>query len=355
MQLNNILVTGGSGFVGSSVAIRLRSVMKESCVFVLDNLMRRGSELNLLRLEKAGIEFVHGDIRCPEDLTRLPDFDLLIDCSAEPSVHAGQTGSPLGVIHTNLVGTLNCYEAARQRQAAVLFLSSSRVYPIQALNSLAYTEGETRFLLLDEQHLPGCSAEGVTEDFPLSGIRSFYGATKLASELILQEYASSYGVRCLIYRCGVIAGPWQMGRVDQGFLSLWVARHYFKKALKYNGFGGQGKQVRDVLHIDDLCDLILIHLTNFSVWDGRIYTVGGGRRSSTSLLELSEICRAETGQEIPVTSQPNTSPMDVRIYLSDCTAVSRDTGWRPRRGVRDIVQSTARWIEEHESVLRRVF
>lgn len=354
MDLNEILITGGSGFVGSSIAISLKGELDAS-VYAFDNLMRRGSELNLSRLESAGVEFVHGDIRCPEDLERLPDFDLLIDCSAEPSVHAGSSGSPAALLNTNLVGTLNCYEAARRRGAAVLFLSSSRVYPIAALSSLAYREADTRFVLLDQQETLGCGAAGVNEDFPLAGARSFYGTTKLASELVLQEYAFSYGIRCLIYRCGVIAGPWQMGRVDQGFLSLWVAQHYFQRPVTYIGFGGTGKQVRDVLHIDDLCDLVLFHLADPAAWDGRVYTVGGGRNCSTSLIELTDLCRQETRHEVPVFSEPKTSPMDIPVYLSDCAAVNRDTSWRARRGLRDIVADTARWIEDHDSLLRPVF
>ena len=145
------------------------------------------------------------------------------------------------------------------------------------------------------------------------------------------------------------------GRVDQGFLSLWVARHHFQKPLTYIGFGGTGKQVRDVLHVDDLCDLISMHLADATAWDGRVYTVGGGREVSTSLLELTELCRQETGHEVPVASEPGTSPMDLRIYLSDCATVSHDTGWKPRRGVREIVADTAHWIEENESTLRPIF
>ena len=173
MELKEIVITGGSGFVGSSIAVRLKRDLEGVSVYAFDNLMRRGSELNLSRLEKAGVEFMHGDIRCQEDLARLPSFDLLIDCSAEPSVHAGASGSPTTVLNTNLTGSLNCFETARQQNAAILFLSSSRVYPIEPLNALAHREGETRFVLLDEQQPSGCSAEGVTEDFPLTGARSF--------------------------------------------------------------------------------------------------------------------------------------------------------------------------------------
>ena len=110
-----------------------------------------------------------------------------------------------------------------------------------------------------------------------------------------------------------------------------------------------------MLHVDDLCDLILLHLSDPSVWDGRMYVVGGGLKSSTSLAELTEICRQETGRDVPLASEPETASTDVPIYLSDHTRISRHTGWKPQRGVREIVADTARWIEAHESTLERIF
>jgi len=221
-------------------------------VTVLDNLSRRGSELSLPRLRAAGVEFHHGDIRFVEDFSSLPPYDVLIDCSAEPSVQAGLAGSPRSVLDTNLIGTINCLEAARTRGAAFLFLSTSRVYPIEGLNGLPFTETDTRFCWDGEARISGFSELGIAESFALDGARSFYGTSKLAAELLIKEYVFSYGTRALVSRCGVIAGPWRMGRVDQGVISLWVARHYFGRPLSYTGFGGQGKQVRDILHVRDL-------------------------------------------------------------------------------------------------------
>ena len=200
----------------------------------------------------------------------------MIDCSAEPSVQAGLSGSPRSVLDTNLVGTINCLEAARARGAAFLFLSTSRIYPIAALNDLPFTETETRFRWDDAPGIPGFSGRGIAEGFTLDGARSFYGTSKLAGEQLIQEYVFSYGMRALINRCGVIAGPWQMGKVDQGVITLWVARHYFGRPLRYTGFGGQGKQVRDILHVHDLFDLLLLQLEAPERWDGRVYNVGGG-------------------------------------------------------------------------------
>ena len=300
------------------------------------------------------IEFFHGDIRCPEDLETVPDFDLLIECSAEPSVHAGQDGSPFAVVNNNLVGAIHCLEAARSRNAAFLFLSTSRVYPIGPLNDLSWTEAETRFELDDVQTLAGCSHEGLSEAFPLEGARSFYGTTKLAAELLIDEYVFSYGMPALINRCGVIAGPGQMGKVDQGVITLWVARHLFEVPLSYIGFGGSGKQVRDILHVDDLFQLLDQQIADVSKWDGRRYNVGGGRASSVSLLELTGLCQRVTGKSVAISPVPETTAVDVRIYISDTSRVRSDFDWEPSRTPEDIVREVANWIGEHEEVLRQI-
>ena len=166
------------------------------------------------------------DIRNSEDLDLIERADLVIDCAAEPSVQAGATGDPTQIINTNLGGTLKCLEFARQRDAAFLFLSTSRVYPIDRLNRLPFEESETRYRWQASDE-PGHSEYGVSEMFSLDGARSFYGAGKLASELIIQEYVYNCQMPALINRCGIITGPWQMGKVDQGVVTLWVANHFF--------------------------------------------------------------------------------------------------------------------------------
>ena len=305
---------------------------------VMDNLSRRGSELNLPRLKSARVEFCHGDIRSVEDFDKLPEFELLIDCSAEPSVQAGQAGSPRSVLFTNLVGTINCLEAARIRGAAFLFLSTSRIYPIKALNDLPYTETETRYRWMEQPGSVGFSRHGVAENFPIDGARSFYGSSKLACEQLIQEYVYSYKMRALIDRCGVIAGPWQMGKVDQGVVTLWVARHFFERPLSYIGFGGHGKQVRDILHVHDLFDLILLQLEAPYAWDGRVYNVGGGEDVSVSLRELTELCIKETGKRVSIASSPETATVDLRVYITDARKVRDDFRWSPTRDPRRIVR-----------------
>ena len=172
-------------------------------------------------------------------------------------------------VHTNLLGAYNCLELARRDEAQFVFLSTSRVYPFEALDAIAYEEGPTRFELGPEQELAGVSAAGIAEDFPLHGARTLYGATKLAAELLIAEYAARFGLRTVVDRCGVIAGPWQMGRVDQGVFAFWVLHHHFGVPLSYIGYGGSGRQVRDLLHVEDLIELIDAQLLDPDHWAGR--------------------------------------------------------------------------------------
>src|SRR6516165_2621492 len=169
-----ILVTGGAGFVGSHLALLFKRDMLNSTVIALDNLKRRGSELALQRLASGGVEFRHGDIRNREDLADAGSLDLLIECSAEPSVQAGLVEGDRYLINTNLMGTINCLDHARRHDAAVVFLSTSRDYPIAPLRELPLVSTETRFVIPASSTGPGWSARGVNESFPLIGSRSLY-------------------------------------------------------------------------------------------------------------------------------------------------------------------------------------
>jgi len=352
---SRILVTGGAGFVGSNLAIALKRRWPGATLLAFDNLHRRGSEQNLPRLQREGVVFVHGDIRSPDDLSAIrPAPDLIVECSAEPSAQAGYAGSPAYLVGANLTGCFHCLDLARRAKADFIFLSTGRVYPFRRLNELPFTETETRYRWSAAQTFPGVSEHGISEHFPLDGPRSLYGMTKLAAELMVEEFADAYGIRFLIDRFGLLAGPWQMAKSDQGVLTLWMGSHYFGRNLSYIGFGGTGKQVRDILHIDDFCDLLLDQVEHFTLYCGRRFNVGGGAANSLSLREATNICAEITGNSPPISASLETRPADVRIYISDHREVSAINNWRPRRDAHTVLRDIHQWLQAEGKQLESI-
>ncbi len=351
--LTRVLITGGAGFVGSTIAVAFRRCLPGVEVVALDNLRRRGSELILQRLRAHGIPLAHGDVRVAGDFPE-EEFDLLVECSAEPSVLAGYGSSPQYLIDTNLTGALHCLEFCRRRCRKLIFISTSRVYSVARLNSLPLRETENRLEFLDAPAVSGASAEGIEEDFSTASPRSLYGATKLAAEMLAEEYRHAYGVQTVVNRCGVLAGPWQMGKGDQGIFTFWLASHYFQRPLRYIGYGGGGRQVRDLLHAEDLAELVLEQARAMDRWDGRTFNVGGGRDISLSLRETTELCQRLTDRRLEIASEPANRPMDVPWYVSDCRRLFAQTTWRPRRGPEQILSDTLDWMRQHETALKEV-
>jgi CDP-paratose 2-epimerase len=348
-----ILITGGCGFIGSNLAVALAE--KGYGVTCFDNLSRRGSELLLSRILAHGCTFCHGDIRCPEDLSKLKqDYSTIIECSAEPSVMAGALGSGANyLISNNLVGAINCFEFARERGISVLFLSTSRVYPYDRINRCRFKEGQTRYIYDDTCN--EMSTNGISISFPLDGPRSLYGATKLCAEHLLQEYCAQYGMKGIINRCGVIAGPWQLGKVDQGIFTYWLAQHYFRRPSCYIGFGGKGKQVRDLLHVDDLAMLILRQLEQIDHFQGEVFNVGGSVLSNLSLMETTRLCQEITGNDIEISSQLDTRPADVIWFIMDNGETTTIFDWKPSKDGQRILEDIYEWLKTNEDKFSQIF
>lgn len=346
-----ILVAGGAGFVGSSLCFRLKEKCPAYDIIAFDNLKRRGAELNLPGFRERDIGFVHGDIRNVEDILAVGPFDVLVEASAEPSVLAGLDSDPTFVINNNLYGSINCFNICLKYGARLIFLSTSRVYPIEKIERANIVELAERYAFSELQDRTGISVKGISEGFSLEGARSFYGSTKLAAEYFIAEYAAFYGLQAAITRFGVIAGPRQMGKTDQGVVTLWMAKHYWKQPLTYIGFGGEGKQVRDILHIEDAIDLIELQIHRPELFSGKIFNAGGGLKGSISLREMTALCARITGNTLGIGSDPKTRPADLRIYISDNTKIQRETGWSPKRDPEVIFIDIFNWIRQEEDRL----
>ncbi|MDW8217093.1 MAG: NAD-dependent epimerase/dehydratase family protein [Acidobacteriota bacterium] len=328
-----ILLTGVCGFVGSVVARTLRDLLTDLEVIGVDNLIRPGSEINRRRLRAAGVRVIHGDIRLGSDVEGLPRCDWIIDAAANPSVLAGvdgKTGARQLVEH-NLVGTLNLLELARRWNAGFILLGTSRVYSIAALCAMPLVSLSTRFAPDPAASIPGLSAEGVTEHFSTTPPLSLYGSAKLASEIMALEYGAAFGFPVFINRCGVMAGAEQFGKADQGIVSFWIRSYAARRPLRYIGFDGLGRQVRDCLHPADLANLLVSQMRAEQAPDlPRVVNVGGGLASSFSLAELSAWCADRFGAH-EVTADLTPRPFDVGWLVLDTTLAQTSYGWRPTR------------------------
>jgi CDP-paratose 2-epimerase len=353
-HMQHTLIAGGAGFVGSHLAIWFKSQYPHYRVTALDNLSRKGSELNVSRLQAAGVHFIQADTRFPAQLVMEHPVSLVIDAAAEPSVLAGISGGLDYLIHTNFNGTIHLLDLAKAHGAGFIFLSTSRVYPYTSLQQLEVVPENNRFVLGTASYPQGISHHGISENFSLNGPRSLYGATKLASELMVQEYAATFGVKAVINRCGVIAGPWQMGKVDQGVTILWLAKHFWKQPLQYIGFGGTGLQVRDLLHVQDLCRLIDYEAHNLPELNMQTFNAGGGQANTISLAELTDLCSEITGNTVPISPVHEDRAGDIPWYVSDNRLITAATGWKPEKTVTDILKDSFKWLTENESILKPI-
>jgi len=342
-----ILISGICGFAGSHIARYLIESREGLTVLGVDSLARAGSETNRLELRRRGVSVIHGDIRIASDIEALPAVDWVIDAAAQPSVLAGRDGktSVRQLLEHNLLGTVNLLEYCRGCNAGLILLSTSRVYSIPALAQLPMRVETSTFLLDGTRPWPyGVGQEGVTEQFSTEAPISLYGATKLASERLAQEYAAGFQVPLWINRCGVLAGGGQFGTAEQGVFSFWIHAHLAKRPLKYLGFGNSGFQVRDALHPRDLAAMVDYQLDRGT--KGELFNVSGGRSNSMSLAQLTAWCDQRFGPHRPA-SDGLDRPYDVPWLVLDSAKASTATGWKPHIGLQQILEEVAEHAETH--------
>ena len=342
-----ILISGICGFAGSHLARYLLECHDGITILGVDNLARVGSETNRLPLKQLGVQLFHGDIRVASDLETLPAADWVIDAAAQPSVLAGRDGktSTRQLLEHNLLGTVNLLEYCRSASAGFILLSTSRVYSIPALAQLPLREESAAFTLDTSRLLSSAvSPAGVCEGFSLEAPISLYGATKLASERLAQEYAAGFQLPVWINRCGVLAGAGQFGTTEQGIFSYWLHAHAARRTLKYLGFGGHGYQVRDALHPRDLARMVDFQLRTSE--SGRLMNVSGGQANSMSLAQLTEWCDQRFGPHTPV-ADGSERPYDVPWLILDSREAFGLATWKPEISLQQILEEIARHAESH--------
>ncbi len=346
--LMKILITGICGFVGSHLALTLSEENDGIQISGLDNLLRPGAESNRGLLRARGISVAHGDLRMRSDIDSLPAAEWVIDAAANPSVLAGIDGrsSARQLVEHNLIGTLNLLEYCREKKAGLILLSTNRLYSVRDLAALPVTERGNTFALDTSLPLPaGITAAGLTEDFPVRQPISLYGSTKLSSEIMAQEYGSTFGFPVWIDRCGILAGAGQFGTAEQGIFSYWLHAHAARRQLRFIGFGGHGRQVRDAFHPYDLSRLISAQIRRDPPSDP-IYNVGGGPANSMSLANLTTWCNERFGNHA-VGSDLRPRPFDAPWIVMDSSRTTAEFGWTPDRSLLSILDEIAAHVQNH--------
>tara|TARA_B100000003_G_scaffold115210_1_gene103189 strand:- start:311 stop:1333 length:1023 start_codon:yes stop_codon:yes gene_type:complete len=338
-----ILITGGCGFVGSNLCIFLKK--KKYKITSLDNLSRKGSKYNLELLKKKKIKNLKIDIQNYKKISKLPKYDLIIDCCAEAAVEVSKNQIDR-VINTNLIGTINILKKVKKDKSKIIFLSSSRINPINEINKILNKKNLNKKISLNKSF---------NENSSIIGPKTIYGVTKLASEMFIEEFSYAFNIKYIINRCAVISGPLQFGKQDQGFVSLWVWKHLMKKKLNYIGYNGLGNQVRDVLHIYDLCELIDLQIKKINYINNTLFTVGGSKRNCISLNELTTICEKISGNTLNISKIKKTSIYDIPYFVTNNSKVSKTYNWKPKRNIFKTVLDTYNWLKEDKSKINKFF
>ncbi len=338
------LITGGAGFVGSNLAHRLLDAGRR--VRILDNLCRPGVEQNLQWLRQnhgERLEVMVADIRDAEAVDdAMSGVTQVFHFAAQVAVTTS-LAQPREDFAVNAQGTVNVLESARsQRQPpALLLTSTNKVYG--ALDDIPLTLEGQRYLPADL----ALRSQGIAESRPLD-FHSPYGCSKGSADQYAIDYARSYGLTTCVFRMSCIYGPRQFGTEDQG----WVA-HFLLRALRGESITiyGDGRQVRDVLFVDDLVDAFLAAEQHAPKLSGRAFNIGGGPGSSISLLDLLDRIEQLHGTR-PRTVLDGWRTGDQRYYVSDTRAFETATGWRrtvdPQAGIERLYS----WLAEREQSSR---
>ena len=336
------LITGGAGFIGTNAAAYY--LKKGNKVVVYDNLSRAGAKQNLNWLKKQGgnLVFVKGDIR--DDKKLLETFkkygpDLVLHLAAQVTM-VTSVENPREDFEINALGTFNLLEAMRntKSKAAALYSSTNKV--MGELLHIPVLEKEKRY---DYKNI-----KGVNESFPLDFFGP-YGCSKGAGDQYFLDYARIFGLNTIVFRQSGIYGSHQFGIEEQGWLAWFCNALLFDKPVT---IFGNGKQVRDVLYIDDLLRAFDLALKNIKKTRGKAYNVGGGPKFSLSIWELFEILEKLAGKKFNYKFGP-WRPGDQKVYISDISKAKKDFNWSPKISPKEGVKKLYIWIAQNKNLIKK--
>lgn len=334
-------ITGGGGFIGSNLAASLLQRGEEVVVF--DNFSRKGSEANAAWLKKTykkGLHIVKGDIRAGEKklIPLVKNANVVVHLAGQVAVTTS-VENPVEDFEINARGTLNILQAVRAagNDPIVLFSSTNKVYG--ELEYLQTKETASRYVFVK-------NTQGISEDMNLD-FHSPYGCSKGIADQYVRDYARIYGLRTVVFRQSCIYGPRQFGIEDQGWVAWFIiALTQGKKITIY----GNGKQVRDILHVDDLIHAYDLAIKNITITKGQIYNIGGGNRNTISIwYEFQPILEKLFKRKISV-KFADFRPGDQPIFVSDIRKAKHDFGWKPNISVEKGIEQLYYWIQENKSL-----
>ncbi len=338
--MQKVLITGGSGFIGSNLAARL--LADGAAVTIYDNLSRAGVERNLAWLRDFGdkLQFVRGDVRDAAKLAEVvavSDYDTIFHLAAQVAVTTS-VADPRTDFEVNAGGTLNLLEAVRcaprrddAPPPAIFFTSTNKVYG--NLAHLGVTRQGDRYAYRD--------ISGVDESCPLD-LHSPYGCSKGAADQYVRDYARIYGIPTVVFRMSCIYGPRQFGNEDQGWLAHFLISALLNRPITIYG---DGRQVRDVLFVDDLVRAFYLARDHISVTAGQVYNIGGGVNNTIAIWrELAPLIEQLHGS-LPPVSYGDWRPGDQPIFVCNTDKAARDFGWQPQIGVREGVARLYAWTK----------
>lgn len=337
----NILVTGGAGFIGSNYVHRL--LQRGEKVTVYDNLSRAGAPRNLRWLEesygKDAFRLVAGDVRDASLLTATArDADVIVHLAGQVAVTTSVV-KPREDFEINALGTFNVLEAARlsERNPIVFYSSTNKVYG--GMDDVEVAETPTRWQYKD---LPfGCP-----ETQPLD-FHSPYGCSKGAGDQYVRDYGRIYGLRTVVFRQSCIYGPRQFGVEDQGWVAWFVIAAVTGRPL---AIYGDGKQVRDLLHVYDLLDAYDLALEKIGQVNGQVFNLGGGPENTISIwTEFGPLLEKLLGRSIPV-SRGDWRPGDQKVFVADTRKAQAELGWKPKYDVEKGVRQLFDWVSSNKAL-----